>query len=531
MKWNPVRWWLSGMVAVGIAYGVLPPGIAETNPPGEVPGLPNLPPVTPVPPNSPGVQDFRNLPPLLAPVLPAENPLDTPTEPTQVEVKTNQALSLRQALELAAQTNRQLEAARAQIEAARAGLRQAQAALFPTLEFQSNFQRSESAQAEISARVARINAAQNPLARLLGGGGNDGPSLTWDGTLRLNYNIYTGGQRGARIQQAQEQLRQAILNGVQVAQELQLNVARAYYDLQNADAQVNIGQSAVRNAQVSLRDAEAQLRAGVGTQFAVLQAQVQLANAQQQLVNAQRDQQVAQRNLVQILSLGNQVTVTASDPIETAGEWTIPLEQSIILGWQQRPELVTQLSQRRFQQAQRELALSGIRPNLSLFAQTDYLRFYESPTGLEQGGFGQGYVFGVQLRFSLFDGGAAFAGARQAEANIAVADINYANVRNQVRFQVEQAFSDLRANQTNIKTAALALEQANESLRLARLRFQAGVGTQTDVINQENALTQAQGNLVTAVLGYNRALAALERAVGNAPFNFAPPPELPTHSP
>jgi len=128
-------------------------------------------------------------------------------------------------------------------------------------------------------------------------------------------------------------------------------------------------------------------------------------------------------------------------------------------------------------------------------------------------------------------GGAALAGARQAEANIAVADINYANIRNQVRFQVEQAFSDLRANQTNIKTAALALEQANESLRLARLRFQAGVGTQTDVINQENALTQAQGNLVTAVLGYNRALAALERAVGNAPFNFAPPPELPTHSP
>ncbi len=525
MKWSPVRWWLSGWVAVGMIYAVMPAGKAADEPhsPGEVPGLPRLVPVTPVPPNSPGIQDFQNLPPLLAPVLPDVNPLATPTEPAEVEINRQQALSLQQAWELAAQTNRDLQAARAQIEAARAGLRQAQAALFPTLDFRSNFQRSESAQSEISGRVARINAAEAGVANIVSGS-NEGASITWDGTLRLNYNIYTGGQRGARIQQAQEQLRQAVLNGVQVAQELQLNVANAYYDVQNADAQVGIGQSAVRNAQVSLRDAEAQLRAGVGTQFAVLQAQVQLANAQQQLVNARRDQVVAQRNLVQILSLGNQVEVTASDPIETAGTWTTPLDQSILLGWQQRPELVIQLSQRRFQQAQREIALAGIRPNLAFFAQTDYLRFYESPTGLEKGGFGQGYVFGLQFSFTLFDGGAALAGARQAEANIAVADINYANVRNQVRFQVERAFNDLRANETNIKTAALALEQANESLRLARLRFQAGVGTQTDVINQENALTQAQGNLVTAVLGYNRALAALERAVGNPPFNFARQP-------
>ena len=508
--------WLSGLLTAGmVGFPAALTWASPANASGELPGLPPLAPVTPIPPASPGIQDFRNLPPLLVPVLPEANPLATPTEPGDVTITTTQALSLQQALTLAARTNRELQAARAQIEAARAALRQAQAALFPTLEFQSDFQRSESAQAEIAARVARF------------GGGNDGPSLTWDGTLRLSYSIYAGGQRAARIQQAQEQLRQAVLNAVRVAQELQLNVARAYYDLQNADAQVTIGQSAVRNAEVSLRDAQAQLRAGVGTQFAVLQAQVQLANAQQQLVNAQRDQVVAQRNLVQLLSLGNQVTVTASDPIARAGDWTLPLEQSILLAWQQRPELVIPLSQRRFQQAQRELALAGIRPNVSLFAQTDYLRFFESPTGLERGGFGLGYVFGVQLRLTLFDGGAALAGVRQAEANIAVADINYANVRNQVRFQVEQALSDLRANETNIKTAALALEQANESLRLARLRFQAGVGTQTDVINQENALTQAQGNLVAAVLGYNRALAALNRAVGNTPFVFAQPPATP----
>jgi outer membrane protein TolC len=52
---------------------------------------------------------------------------------------------------------------------------------------------------------------------------------------------------------------------------------------------------------------------------------------------------------------------------------------------------------------------------------------------------------------------------------------------------------------------------------LARLRFQAGVGTQTDRLNAETRLTRARGNVLIAIIGYNRALAALNRAVSNLP--------------
>jgi outer membrane protein TolC len=71
------------------------------------------------------------------------------------------------------------------------------------------------------------------------------------------------------------------------------------------------------------------------------------------------------------------------------------------------------------------------------------------------------------------------------------------------------------ANQENIDTASLAVEQAQEALELANLRFNAGVGTQLDVLSATRELTEAEGNLVTAVLDYNRALARLERAVSN----------------
>jgi outer membrane protein TolC len=119
------------------------------------------------------------------------------------------------------------------------------------------------------------------------------------------------------------------------------------------------------------------------------------------------------------------------------------------------------------------------------------------------------------LRLSLFDGGAARARARQEEANIAIAETNFAGQRNQIRFEVEQAFSNLQSNLENIQTTSVALEQSREALRLARLRFQAGVGTQTEVIDAEDDLTQAEGDRVNAILNYNRALAQIQRSIGS----------------
>jgi outer membrane protein TolC len=117
----------------------------------------------------------------------------------------------------------------------------------------------------------------------------------------------------------------------------------------------------------------------------------------------------------------------------------------------------------------------------------------------------------------LFDGGAANARADQRQADIEIADRRFEETRATVRFEVEQAYFTLESNRQNIDTARLAVEQAREALRLARLRFEAGVGTQLDVISAQSDLTEAEVNLIDAILGYNRSLAALERAVTNLP--------------
>ncbi|MBF1990783.1 TolC family protein [Fischerella thermalis] len=434
------------------------------------------------------------------------NPLLFPTRPEEVRQKGTQPITLEQAVELAQRNNTQLQISLLELERAKAALREAQAALFPTVDLSAGITRQQSAQSQLSSEIRQQQ--EEGLPPELRSQSTDEPSTSFSGQAQLIYNIYTSGRRSANIRAAEEQLRFQELNVANQSEEIRLNVAQNYYNLQEADENVRIRQSAVRNAEVTLRDAQALERAGVGTQFDVLRAQVTLANAQQQLSQALSQQRIARSQLATTLNIPDALSVNAADPVRLAGLWNLPLEDTIVLAYQNRPELQQQLAQRNLSEQRRRLALADLGPQISLVASYNLLDQFDDSISVTDG-----YSLGVQATLNLYDGGAARARADQQRANIRIAETQFNDTRNQIRFQVEQAYSELRANLDRVNTANIALEQARESLRLARLRFQAGVGTQTDVIAAEDDLTEAEGNVVSAILSYNRALASLQRSV------------------
>ncbi|PMB00480.1 transporter [Fischerella thermalis CCMEE 5268] len=434
------------------------------------------------------------------------NPLLFPTKPEEVRQRGTQPITLEQAVELAQRNNTQLQIALLELERAKAALREAQAALFPTVDLSAGITRQQSAQSQLSSEIRQRQ--EEGLPPELRSESTDEPSTSFSGQAQLIYNIYTSGRRSASIGAAEEQLRFQELNVANQSEEIRLNVAQNYYNLQEADENVRIRQSAVRNAEVTLRDAQALERAGVGTQFDVLRAQVTLANAQQQLSQALSQQRIARSQLATTLNIPDTLSVNAADPVRLAGLWNLPLEDTIVLAYQNRPELQQQLAQRNLSEQRRRLALADLGPQISLVASYNLLDQFDDSISVTDG-----YSLGVQATLNLYDGGAARARADQQRANIRIAETQFNDTRNQIRFQVEQAYSELRANLDRVNTANIALEQARESLRLARLRFQAGVGTQTDVIAAEDDLTEAEGNVVSAILSYNRALASLQRSV------------------
>ncbi|NEP45000.1 MAG: TolC family protein, partial [Okeania sp. SIO2H7] len=458
---------------------------------------------------------LETLPP--ARLQPSLNPLEVPITPDAVQIEETIPITLEQAIDLARRYSPALEVARLQLEQSQALLQEARGDLLPSLTFQSQLQRQISAQGELGVRAARRQA--EILGQEIPDLDNFG-TTTLNNTLQLNYNTGIDGARSARIEAAREQVKLQKLEFERIAEDLRLQVNTAYYDLQEADGRVDVGEVAVTNAQRSLQDAEALERAGVGTRFDVLQAQVTLANEEQNLTNALRDQRISRRRLVDLLNVNEEVELVAADAIERAGVWEFSLDETIVAAFKNRAELEQELVQRDLSDAQRQIALSAIRPQLNLFANYSVLGLITDDVdpGATRG-WADGYTLGATFTWNFFDGRAAKSRAKQNEVDIELAETRFDRLLNQIRLEVEEGFYQLEASFDNIATAELGLEQAREALRLARLRFRAGVGTQLEVINSQTDFTRTELNLLVAILNYNRALSQLQRSVSNLPDN------------
>nr|WP_245602728.1 TolC family protein [Gloeothece verrucosa] len=446
-------------------------------------------------------------PPPVPPYLnPGANPLLIPNSPNQVDIGRVQPITLEQAVELAINNNEEIKQARFALQRAGAQLREAQSLQFPTVNTNFDFER----QSDPSIDQSRQRANENNVPLDF----NFLAQTTNNGQIELNYNVYSAGERPARILAARKEVNRNQLEVERVAEEVRFNTTEAYYLLQRADAQVAIAQAAVEDASVSLRDARLLEQAGLGTRFSVLQAEVDLARANQDLTRAIADQRTARRRLAQVLNVGQTIELTAADEIREAGTWPISLEQTIVQAYHNRAELEQQILQREIYQQTSYAELASVKPQVDFIARYLYTDTFEDRLSVADG-----YAFIARLRWLIFDGGRAEARARQNYRNMDIANAEFARLRNEIRFNVEQAYYDLIANQENIQTANTNVITATESLRLARLRFQAGVGTQIDVINSQRDLTQARSDYLQAVIDYNRSLNQLQRQVSNWPAN------------
>jgi len=171
---------------------------------------------------------------LLDSLNPNPNPLQYPTKPQEVQIKKIQAITLEQALELSRRNNRELQVGLLELQRAQAAVKESQASLLPNAGF--------------SAEIARQQSAQNQLAVESINIGTDQETTILNGTLQLNYDLYTGGRRHAQIGQAEERLRIQKLAVEVLEEEVRLNVSTEYFDLQQADEEVRIANAAVVRA-------------------------------------------------------------------------------------------------------------------------------------------------------------------------------------------------------------------------------------------------------------------------------------------
>ena len=425
-----------------------------------------------------------------------------------MRVESIQGLTLDEALELAVENNPTIRQAELDVEIARKQVSQARGEYFPQLSTSVNYSFADPAVPNPST-----NQFTDPLTGetfITGSDNNIQNEL--NGQIRFDWAVIDGGGRTARNLIADQAVAIAQYNLDQTVQAVQLDVATAYYSLQLADTNVLVAEAQVNDSTTSLRDARSRERAGIGTRFEVLQAQSELANDEVSLIDALNDQRVARFDLARLLSFDDTVEVAAVDPIDPTETWNLSLEETIVRAFENRAEFESLREQVEQLRQQSQDALSNVRPNVSIFSTFDYQAQVDS-NAFEDPFLERGYSVGATFNWTFFDGFQSLSVAQQNDLQREQTRIGFEEARDNIRFEVEQAYFSLNSFREQIDAAKVGLESAQEELRLARLRFEAGVGTQTDVLNAQTRLAEARQNLSNSVSNYNLSIVQLQRAV------------------
>jgi outer membrane protein TolC len=137
-----------------------------------------------------------------------------------------------------------------------------------------------------------------------------------------------------------------------------------------------------------------------------------------------------------------------------------------------------------------------------------------SPTNSSWHDISKGWLALVQGSLPIWDSGAIAGQVIQQRALLSETKITYDDDVRQVELEIQQAYSLLQQNEELVKSQEKNVELADEALRLAKARLDAGAGVQLDVLNAQVQLLTAQQTRLSALFGYNSSLAEFDRATG-----------------
>jgi outer membrane protein TolC len=339
---------------------------------------------------------------------------------------------------------------------------------------------------------------------------------TWNVSFQATQLIYSGGQVGAAIKIAKLTNDSNVYALRDTVDQVISTVRKQFYDVLLDKALIGVQEESVHLLESQLKDQKNRFEAGTVPRFNVLQAEVALSNQIPLLIKARNDYTIAQLAIAKTLGVQYNTWHPGKSLIEASGELTIR-EQSIdqntavTLAKERRSFLKIQRQNILIQLQQIKVALAGYQPQVSAKGGWE-LRNSSLTNDLDHTV--NGWFFGVQGNWNIFDGLATYGKVKEARAQLESAKITYDDSVLQVELEVQQALANLREARETIESQTKNVEQALEALRLSQERLSAGAGTQLDVLNAQVSLALARTNKLQALHDYNVALAELDRVTG-----------------
>jgi outer membrane protein TolC len=406
-----------------------------------------------------------------------------PSAPPVPEVA-GRVLSLNDVVQIALQTQPQIQARLFDYAAARFRVDQAISPLLPQLS-------------------ASWIASRDRTASAFSGTRQDAFVTNTTAQVSLSQLLFDFGKTLAATDVA-KRLAEVAKEDIEVQRDLiVLAVKEAYFNLLFGKRLIRVNQQALDRADLNLRSARGFYEVGTRPKSDVTRAEVDVANARLELIRARNAERLAR------VALNTGMGI----PVDT------PTEIEDILTYQpftvDHAQLLAEARHGRAEYRQAKLQVEKEEASV----RQEFRNFFPDITGNAFVGgttteLREIWELGVALNWNIFDGGNKIARYREARARLESVQASVRATELQIWQEVEQASLNLRETEERIQAAGKAVESAQENFRLAQGRFDAGVGTIIELTDAQLALTQAQSTEAQALSDYRIAIARLERALG-----------------
>ncbi|HEY6362416.1 MAG TPA: TolC family protein [Vicinamibacterales bacterium] len=333
--------------------------------------------------------------------------------------------------------------------------------------------------------------------------------------LDLQWPIYNGGRADALERAAQAEASASAADVAAARADLRLEVARAFWALVTARASERVLESGVARAQANVRDVRERFNAGLVPPNEVASAEAQESRQRMLLIEARNQRDLSSSELARLMGLD-----VLGPPLDPAADLEAPPASAdsdaralVTQARARRPE--RRAMEQRIEATGEQLAAAraGALPTIAVVSGFDYAR--PNPRIFPRTDrWDESWDASVNVAWNLWDGGRTRAEVAQAATVVTAARQRLEEFDSIVALEVRQRQLEIDSGRAAIAAAGDAVRAAAEARRVVAERYQAGVATQTEVLDADFALLQSELDRTRAQANVRLAEARLARALG-----------------
>jgi outer membrane protein TolC len=248
---------------------------------------------------------------------------------------------------------------------------------------------------------------------------------------------------------------------------------------------------------------------GIVAGIDVVRAEVRLSTERQRVTVATNEYEKTKLQLARVIGLPPGQPFTISQQLPTVPVPEMTLEDALARAYKERPDYLAALERVQAAESTRKAIQGEALPSVKVSA--DY-----GTIGLQVGSALPTFNLVGALQVPIFEGGRVQARLAQADADLRTRRAEAEDAKAEVYYDVRTAFLDLKATEEALQTATRGRELADLQLTQSRDRFAAGVASNIEVVESQEAVAQASEQYIAALYGFNVSKAMLARSLGTA---------------